>query len=330
MPRKHTLPAEFTSWIDELPEETRATVREKLEASPAYTRMAGLQKLATESAQRAAKAEQYAQQWDSFAQTSPILKPEVWQQVAPLLNQYRPDELVRRLQPINQDAQLSPQQAAVGLQQTQDEINHLHNLLRSGEKTWEEVEPALGVLAKQVQQFGQIAQDYSRFRNEFVPTFTTGLEAKFQQSERAQRSQLADMQMAHAQMTDYARQYPDRSVREILEHAQTQQLPFLDAARALYGEDDQQDFLNRHTEPLRTENEQLKERLKAFEQRSASLGSGDPGESSMGVPRALNVFTRPGRRTQPDNQHAPLPVPRSDREVREQTLNVLRNFDNRV
>lgn len=332
MPRKNTLPSEFTAWIDDLPEDIRSTVREKLEGSPAYGRMAGLQKLATQSAQEAAQAKKYAEQWDNFAQSNPILSPQVWQHVGPLLSQYKPDELVRRLQPVGNTntPSPSPQQVTEGLQGATEEMERIRDLYRAKELTWEQAEQALKPLARRVEQFQDIAQDYSRFRNEFVPTFTAGLESKFQQSERAMMSRLADMQRTQAQITRYAQQYPDRDVEEILTHAQESQLPFMDAARSLYGEDDQQAFIQRHTEPLVAKNKELEAKLQAFEQRSASMGNGDPGEGSMGRPSAMTVYTRLSRRNPPDNQPPTRQVARSEREVREQTIDVLRNFENRA
>lgn len=333
MPKQRKLKAEYLGWIAKLPAEMQETALSTFEADPAYGRLAGLDATQTQASQQAAEYKRQVDAWEQWRDANPAI--EHWQHYGPLLNLHTPQEIIRRLQPLedgngngtgNGSIVRTAQQTAQHLRENQTRLAQLERMKESNELTWEEftqnAKPLVDTIQSQQQQIEEMQpmlSDYSDFRNKTVPNFVAGVESRLKESSRAVASRMVQHEAELMQRMRYAQDHPDRKVDDIARHAAENNLSWMDGARDLYGDDDRAAEQAQFTKPYDDRIKKLEDDLAALR---GGRGLGDPGE---GPPRAMQVYMRSSRREH-NTQQPPRPVAKNDGEVRSGISQVLARF----
>lgn len=299
MPKKRQVTEEYLSWLEELPEEMRDSVRDQFMRSAAADKIANLHAGMTEAQQRAAEMEgdaNYGRQMRDWAsQHEDILR--VLPEVGPLLRRHRPEEIAAALE--NRAA------AAVS------EAGAIEDAVETGELSWEDGQRRIRALDKEYRRIGGTMDTLDKFYKEEWPTVVQGAQKNFETLDKRITESNGVILDTIAEAVDYAieKRRPIRPLIQAIRERKASKLE--DAMAQVYGEDDQEALLE--AERARAREEAKADIEKQYSEREGAEGSisGDSYPSP--------VFQRARTR----QRHEQNQFSKDDAAIREQTMRVL-------
>ncbi len=248
---KRQLNAEYTEWVNALPENQRQAALDAFLNSRGADHIFNLQAEFTRSTQRSSEFEKRAAAAEPYKEFVEKHIPQKvlnrWPDIAQVIRDRDPDDIIQLLQGSGRAAGLStPQQ-----RQVKAEIDALLKAGEDGEIPYTGVVAGLQKIAEAVDhfatngggdssQFRTELQNLRRFQERDVPTYVANIEKQNQELRTLVGATARAEIDYNTDATEYKIKYPARDLRRIKDEFLTNNhQSFADAAAALYGEEDQ-------------------------------------------------------------------------------------------
>jgi len=310
MPKqKHTVPEQYLSWLEFVPEAQREAAKAKWLANDNVRGLAnaigGMNEAQRQAAQWKVQAEHGQQLANSLA---------AYQDILPTLHEYAP--IIRRhrasdLAALASQPQAAPIQGAVVA--NRQERAEIEKQIRSGNLDWSEGQQEILRLDSQLAEIAatsaNLAQRFSTLTEQQVPQVLAKWEQQMGHLDQRRRDDNLETIRFNAKTMKYFREHPDRDPEELYTALKENPAGFSDfeqLASSVYGDDDVAAQVERAREEERT-------KMKAeYDQRA--LGTETvPGEGPFNTGQSAIVR----RRRQTEEQNRPR-FPRNDGEATEQ------------
>ena len=307
--QKHTVPDQYLSWLEHVPEAQREEAKAKWLARDEVKGLAN-QIGAMNEAQRIAA--HYKQQAEYGQQLATSLAP--YQDVLPRLHEYASH--IRRYQPQEIAAAMGNTQqhvqAQAAISQTQQVQQDIIDKMQTGELDWQAGQREVLRLQQQITEMGSALQEIRTFREAQVPQVLRKWEQNLEALDQRRRKDTAEKLNLTAQIEDYVDAHPGRKRKELYTALieNPDKYPTFDALVAeVYGEDDVEDQIARAREEERAKVKTEYETKHATTPMSGTA----PGEGWFHTGESALVRRRRG------TEDAKRPVlPRNDAEASEQ------------